>query len=82
MSLLCFYKCIDFGLKTKMSITSYPIGLGVPRMNAVTPHRPPTKNYSGKDVERFWKSIGYWRLRSNELHFSLKLIQRNSTWKE
>ena len=22
-------------------------------------HRPPTKNYSGKDVEMFWKSIGY-----------------------
>ena len=27
---------------------------------AITPRRPPTKSYSGKDREdRFWKSLGY-----------------------
>ena len=42
-----FYKCIDFGLKTKISIILYPIGSGIPRANGLTPQQ----EYTGPDED-------------------------------
>ena len=78
MSLLCFYKCIDFGLKTKMSITTYPIGSGIPRVNALTPQQEYTGPRRRLTAEKMWKGSGNQSdmgcLRNTELHFSLEFI--------